>query len=158
MNNRSYLLMFTMCQVPFSELYTYPMNSSPKPRASLYYYAILQMRELRHTESTYLAQDHIARRSRVKHSGPQSRQSDSQDLVLCQHVICLPGDFVRVSLRACFSFEVAARLLEVNVTFLSYGVYDERGSTFNSVPFLEKQQRNEVTALAALYYRSVIRP
>lgn len=63
-----------------------------------------------------------------------------------------------MSLRACFSLEVAAGLLEVNVTFLSYGVYDERGSTFNSVPFLEKQQRNEVTALAVLYYRSVIRP
>lgn len=123
MNNRSYLL--NIYHVPGTIL-TCLMCSFPKPRASFYCYTILQMRELRHREIKWLAQDRTARRSRVKHSGPWGRQSDSWDLVLCQHAI-LPscGLFVRVNLWVCFNSKVAVWFLELNVTFLSYAVYDE---------------------------------
>lgn len=112
-----------MCQVPFSELYTCLMYSFPKPRASFYYDTILQMRELRHRESKYLAQDLTARRSlwNIREAVWLLRPGS---LPVCYRTFLLI--FVIVNLWVCFSFKVAAWFLELDVTFLSYAVYDER--------------------------------
>lgn len=115
-----------MCQVPFSELYTCLRYSFPKSGASFYYYTILQLRELRHREIKCLAQDLIARRSWWNILGLGEGSLTPETWFFASIYPAFLWTFVTVNLWVCFSVKVAARFLELDVTFLSYAVYEER--------------------------------